>query len=212
MAKINKKELKAAQNRNRVNFHRRLKFILKNENDSVDNVADRSNVNLNKRESNYGNQSNEKSASTERLRHWALEYNISKRAVSELLKILISLGMIWLPKDSRTLLSTPRYIEMKNLTNGKLWYVFFSLHNCLHVLNLDRRCLNLERCVCDCKNLHFVEFGIIFKVQWNRKKCEDDFRQFEVEFGIGSLHQCRWTPIIQQFKISVLANFGKFFW
>lgn len=64
---------------------------------------------------------NENMDSKERIRHWALKYNISKRAVSELLKILISLGMVWLPEDSRTLLSTPRHIELSNLTNGKLW-------------------------------------------------------------------------------------------
>lgn len=127
MAKINKqKSLNKIQNRNRVNFHRRWKYILKNESSLIDNDgADRSNQRINQSESNQENQSNEKMASTERLRRWALKYNISKRAVSDLLKILICLGMTWLPKDSRTLLSTPRYIQMSNLTNGKLWYVFF---------------------------------------------------------------------------------------
>lgn len=119
MAKIKKNPLKNIQNRDRVNFHRRWRSILKNENCSVDN---RSNMD---QSVNSGNQSNEKTASTERLRRWALKYNISKRAVSDLLKILIFLGMNWLPKDSRTLLSTPRNIEMKNLTNGKLWYALF---------------------------------------------------------------------------------------
>lgn len=125
MARVKKSDLKAMQNRNRVNFSRRWKSILKNENKPTSN-NDR-NWNFDLHNSNQEQKSNETFASTERLRRWAIKYNISKRAVSDLLKILISLGMSWLPNDSRTLLSTPRSIEMHNLTNGKLWYVF-SIH------------------------------------------------------------------------------------
>lgn len=121
MAKVKNIPMKKSQSRDRVYFHRRFKYILENENRSTNRTDD----SLNQRISYQENQSNEKTASTERLRQWALKYNISKRAVSDLLKTLISLGMIWLPKDSRTLLATPRYIEMNNLTNGKLWYVFW---------------------------------------------------------------------------------------
>lgn len=123
MAKVNKNLMKKNQIRDRVSFHRKLKDILDNENYSVDRANDSSNQGVSYQENQPND--NDNKASTERLRQWALKYNISKRAVSDLLKILISLGMIWLPKDSRTLLSTPRYIKMNNLTNGKLWLVFF---------------------------------------------------------------------------------------
>lgn len=119
MAKIEKNLLKSTQNRKRVDFHRRVKAILDYE--KRNNNCD-INQNL-----NSSQECKEKKVlgSNEQLRRWALKYNISKRAVSDLLKILISFGMIWLPKDSRTLLSTPRNIEMTNLTNGKLWYDMF---------------------------------------------------------------------------------------
>lgn len=115
MSKVKKSTQKAINNRNRVNFHRRWKSIV-NQGNLVTN---------NNNDFNQDNNSNvvQNNSSSQRLRRWALNYNISKRAVSDLLNILISLGMTWLPKDSRTLLSTPRYVEMKNLTNGKLWYV-----------------------------------------------------------------------------------------
>lgn len=63
-----------------------------------------------------------KMGSREQLRRWALSYNVSKRAVTALLKILISLGMTWLPRDSRSLFETPRQIELFALSNGRMWY------------------------------------------------------------------------------------------
>lgn len=125
MAKIRKLDLKSAQNRNRVNFHRRCKVILENENRSSNNA------NINQDNLNQERDQNDNASSAEYLRRWAVKHNISKRAVSDLLKILISLGLVWLPKDSRTLLSTPRYIEMRNLSNGKLWYRTFSNSICV---------------------------------------------------------------------------------
>lgn len=121
MAKINKKSLKAVQNRNRVNLHRRWKSIVNNDARFINTSPKKiKSINVESKE----RINNEIIGSEERLRNWALKYNISKRAVSDLLKILIALGMSWLPKDSRTLLSTPRQIHMTNLTNGKLWYAF----------------------------------------------------------------------------------------
>lgn len=57
-----------------------------------------------------------------KLRIWAIKHNITRRALSDLLKILISIGLNWLPSDGRTLLETPQNIELKNVANGKLWY------------------------------------------------------------------------------------------
>lgn len=125
MAKIKKDILKATQNRNRVYFHRRWKSIVNHENQSKNNIANSPRQSENQKNLSQEHQENGNMESKERLRRWALEYNISKRAISALLKILISFGMDWLPKDSRTLLSTPRYIQMNNLTNGKIWYGVF---------------------------------------------------------------------------------------
>lgn len=123
MAKVKKNTLKAIQNRNRVKFHRKWKLIVSNELRSLVNIS--SNVQSgheNKKATNEQKEINDELSGQEKLRRWALKYNIAKHAISDLLKILISLGIFWLPKDSRTLLSTPRYIEMVKLTNGQFWY------------------------------------------------------------------------------------------
>lgn len=115
MAKIQKNTLKAKQNRNRVNLHRAWKSIY---------ISDQRNSSVNQH-SNSNQQDNRTDIRgphlQESLRRWALNFNISKRAVNDLLKILISFGMSSLPSDSRSLLSTPRSIKLKSLTNGKIW-------------------------------------------------------------------------------------------
>lgn len=124
MAKINKKSLKTVQNRDRVNLHRRWKFIVNNETRVIRELTSPEKTNSAHEEPKLHTK-NEMNGSKDILRNWALKYNISKRAVSDLLKILIAFGMPWLPKDSRTLLSTPRQIHMTELTNGKLWYALY---------------------------------------------------------------------------------------
>lgn len=57
-----------------------------------------------------------------KLRSWALRHNITRIAMNELLKILISIGLTYLPSDPRTLLETPQSIQLKNLANGNVWY------------------------------------------------------------------------------------------
>lgn len=57
-----------------------------------------------------------------KLRIWALKHNVTRDALTDLLKILISIGLNWLPSDGRTLLETPQNIEIKEIANGKLWY------------------------------------------------------------------------------------------
>lgn len=141
MARAEKKSRNANQVRNRVKFHRRLRSILEREN-QLTNVNCHQNKNIDQEELKQERTENETMASNERLRRWALKYNISKRAISELLTILISLGMNWLPKDSRTLLSTPRHVEMSNLTNGKLWYGVFFLN-----VNISNSCVCFFMCL-----------------------------------------------------------------
>lgn len=56
------------------------------------------------------------------LRSWVLEFHISHRAVNQLQKLLISFGLNWLPKDSRTLMQTPKLVNISDMGNGKFWY------------------------------------------------------------------------------------------
>lgn len=112
MAKIEKNKTKSEQNKNRVKFHRAVNQIIRNDNDST-----------------YGNHRQSDNTDhlqgiNESLRQWALEYNITRRALTALLKLLILYGMNTLPCDSRTLLSTPRTVELFPLTNGQFWYDF----------------------------------------------------------------------------------------
>ncbi|XP_055325814.1 uncharacterized protein LOC129579676 [Sitodiplosis mosellana] len=63
------------------------------------------------------------------IRSWAIEYNIQNRALSALLKILITFGSRNLPSDSRSLLRTPRSIQIENTAGGQYWYN--GIGNCL---------------------------------------------------------------------------------
>lgn len=58
----------------------------------------------------------------EKLRVWSHKHNITRMAMNDLLNILIFFGFTMLPKDSRTLMLTPRNIEIKDVANGRLWY------------------------------------------------------------------------------------------
>lgn len=58
----------------------------------------------------------------EKLRMWSHKHNITKMALNDLLHVLISFGLTMLPKDSRTLMLTPRNLEINDVANGKLWY------------------------------------------------------------------------------------------
>lgn len=56
------------------------------------------------------------------IRSWAIEYNVRKRTVTALLKVLISNGMKFLPADSRTLLKTPRNVQIDRTAGGHYWH------------------------------------------------------------------------------------------
>lgn len=120
MAKIMKNTLKAKQNRNRVSLHRAWNSI-RNSNQMSSEINQQPSIFLNPNESQSNTTEFQNTHVRESLRRWALKFNISKRAVNDLLKILISFGMNSLPRDSRSLLTTPRSVEMKSLTKGKIW-------------------------------------------------------------------------------------------
>lgn len=128
MPKLAKDTKLAKQNRDRVNHHRNWNKILKRDSivetvqsDLVTNIQNSSDVEMDCSSNENKHQNDTKIAAQEQLRRWALQYNISKCAFTALLKILISIGLTWLPKDSRSVFQTPRYVELCTLTNGKLW-------------------------------------------------------------------------------------------
>lgn len=133
MPKLLKNSKKAIQTRNRVRMFRGIRSIIKNDSVSLVNVKDLEQ----KLKSNEESPPKERISSsndrflnlTDNLRSWAIEKNINKRAVTALLKILRSAGMYFLPQDSRTLLETPRKIEIIDLAGGKYWHN--GLENCL---------------------------------------------------------------------------------
>lgn len=49
-------------------------------------------------------------------------YNITHSALNALLIILIKFGFEWLPKDSRTILETPKKIAITSIGTSKYWY------------------------------------------------------------------------------------------
>lgn len=72
------------------------------------------------------------------LREWAIEYRITSRAINGLLKILICYGFSWLPADYRTLLNTPRNIQLSSIANGQFWYNGIAKNLEFIFSNLDR--------------------------------------------------------------------------
>lgn len=148
MPKVKSHTLIARQNRNRQRFNREIKSIMKKDAESNRENAE-NNIYETTENIPYENKKNENFDSNlslqESLRRWALDYNISKRAINALLKILISFGMCFLPNDSRTLLCTPRSIVMETVSNGKLWYngIEKNLRMIFSNFNTD---LNLDLC------------------------------------------------------------------
>lgn len=134
MPKVLKDTKQAIQSRERVRLFRGIKAIMTH--DDVSNV-----VNVRKFKQKLKN-SEEKSpreciaSSTNRLsnlsndlRTWAIKTNITKRTLTSLLKILHNFGIKSLPKDSRTLLETPRNVQIVEQAGGKYWHN--GLENCL---------------------------------------------------------------------------------
>lgn len=125
MAKIKSNSKISKQIRNRVRLHREWNRILIKDailSETRSNVnCERFSIATTSQEQIHHTQEEKTSGVEDKIRRWAVKYNISKGAVTDLLKILISVGFIWLPKDSRTLLQTPRNIELTTLTKGKLW-------------------------------------------------------------------------------------------
>lgn len=100
-----------AGNRKRVSFFRSVNSTLKRE-QAISDESSTSNENKN---FHFKQQLNDQ------IRNWALEYRITNRALDALLKILNSIGLSCV-LDSRTLLKTPRSVEILEMNGGKFWY------------------------------------------------------------------------------------------
>uniref|UniRef100_A0A8D9F1W7 Uncharacterized protein n=1 Tax=Cacopsylla melanoneura TaxID=428564 RepID=A0A8D9F1W7_9HEMI len=63
-------------------------------------------------------------SSIEKLRNWANTYQISLIALTAVLSILPSIARdyIYLPKDARTLMKTPRALTVKSMDNGEYYH------------------------------------------------------------------------------------------
>lgn len=121
MSRVSKGNMhKAAQIRLRI--HRGIRSIMKKDEEYITNVT----CLKNKVFESIGHSSDEKENHTQsfsnQLRSWALDFNIQRRAVSALLKILIAAGFMYLPKDSRALLKTPRFIDIESRAGGQYWH------------------------------------------------------------------------------------------
>lgn len=73
-----------------------------------------------------------------RIRDWANMHRVSKRALDDLLAILVASGIDSVPKNHRTLQKTPTNIEIINVGGGHFW--FNGLKKCIGQIfsNLDR--------------------------------------------------------------------------
>lgn len=124
MARIKKNKLGAIKNRKRVQFHRKWKKLLKQREDEIRLKIANQIVDSTSESFNLKDHEQSKQISLEdKLKSWATNNNISMRALDKLLEILISAGHKSLPRCYRTLLKTPRNIEINNsLISGKYWY------------------------------------------------------------------------------------------
>lgn len=73
-----------------------------------------------------------------KIRDWANMHRISKRAIDDLLCVLISSGIDSVPKNHRTLQKTPTNIVITDVSGGQFWYN--GLGKCIAQIfyNLDR--------------------------------------------------------------------------
>lgn len=121
MPKVRKNTNKTAQIRDRVRIFRGVQSILRNERNVNNSNAHQDIFDDSSSSVNFVKYERQKSL-PDRLRTWALEFHLTQRAVSSLLKILKSFGMHFLPKDCRTLMRTPQWIQIEKTAGGKFWY------------------------------------------------------------------------------------------
>lgn len=132
MTRVTNKKYK---NRKYVRFHRDWKRLVREREEKIQYHLANESV----RETSNEYELNQSAVPlNDELKSWAIQNRISMRALDSLLLILRSNGHNELPKSYRTLLNTPRDIELKTFGDSKYWYR--GLAECLKTLfsNLDR--------------------------------------------------------------------------
>lgn len=117
-------------NRNRSNFKRTFARERDKINDSIIQFMNQTNISETETTANERESENETAEQTSdfhsTLRDWALRYNIRTYCLRDLLKILRSIGVPFIPKDPATFLRTPNVIETERIANGEFWYAGIS--------------------------------------------------------------------------------------
>lgn len=110
------------QTRKRVQLYRGIQSLMKQDTISLVNAIQLKKQ-ISKQNASQSNENvNESPKLSDELRSWAIEYHITRRGLTALLKILNSFGLKSLPKDSRCLLKTPRLIEIEVRSGGQYWH------------------------------------------------------------------------------------------
>lgn len=79
----------------------------------------------------------------DKLREWALKYNVRTYCLRDLMKILTEIGIPFLPKEPTTFLRTPKVCEIENIANGQLWYPGVANHLC-RIFQMMSEDMNIE--------------------------------------------------------------------
>lgn len=135
-------------NRNRVKKHREKKKLLKEYENAVhlemakricsQNGSTRENININMIDLEQRENFRENKFDLENeLQNWAIKHRITHMAVKDLLSVLNAAGVSSgickpLPKDSRTVLKTPKNVNIQTLSHGKMWY--YGVQKCLETI------------------------------------------------------------------------------
>lgn len=129
MARRNSNSKRRNSNRRHVRFHRSVKRILAERQQTVHRLINEGNVTIEGSVTNetttMSSEATENLMNTHELKNdvanWVNQNRIAKTAVNSLLSILIAHGLD-LPKDYRTLLKTPTNVEIANTAGGEFWY------------------------------------------------------------------------------------------
>lgn len=109
------------QTKKRVQLYRGIQSIIKQDTISLVNTTQLQKKIFNKNIS-ATKENVEPAKISDKLRSWIFEFHITRRAATALLKILKCFGIKSIPDDSRSLLKTPRTVEIENKAGGKYWH------------------------------------------------------------------------------------------
>lgn len=94
----------------------------------------------------------------EKIANWAVNYNISHIALTDLLKILQPHVVDDLPMSSKTLLKTPRKLNVTQITGGK--YYYFGLSDQLKIILIQHRIDGFKFPKHDGETVNFISLSL----------------------------------------------------